>query len=87
MGSGENGALTFVDILSILSFAVGLQNLELNIDQNDMDLQTRQIDERASALVSNALSELHSHLERQDQKIDRIIEVLNENHQEAVRND
>ena len=76
VGSGENGQLTAIDILSILSFVVGLQNLDLNIDQNDMDAQTRDIDERASRLVSDALNEIHDHLQRQDEKIDRILEVM-----------
>ena len=76
MGSGANGQLTAIDILSILSFIVGLQNLDLNIDQNDMDAQTREIDKRASDLVEKALTELHDHLEAQDAKIDRILEEL-----------
>lgn len=80
MGSGENGQLTFVDILSILSFAVGLQNLDLNIDQNDMDAQTRDLDARVDAHIKDALSEIHAHLESQDQKISRILEVLENAH-------
>ena len=72
-GSGENGQLTAIDVLSILSFIVGLQNLDLNIDQNDMDAQTRDIDERASRLVSDALNEIHEHLQKQDEKIDRLL--------------
>ena len=76
MGSGENGALTFIDLLGILSFAVGLQNLELNIGQNDLAEQTQDIDERARKLVENALLEIHNHLEQQDAKIDRITHLL-----------
>ena len=80
-GSGEGGELTFLDMVSLMSFIVGLQNLDLNIDQNDMDAQTREIDERASRLVNTALSEIHDHLQDQDHKIDQILEVLkNENH-------
>ena len=84
IGSGANGELTAIDILSILSFIVGLQNLDLNIDQNDMDEQTRQIDERASALVRNALNEIHEHLEEQDAKIQSILEALYEDYQETL---
>ena len=76
IGSGTNGQLTAIDILSVLSFIIGLQNLDLNIDQNDMDAQTREIDERASRLVNAAISEIHEHLEMQDRKIDHILTVL-----------
>lgn len=84
----SNGELTFLDILSIISFCVGLQNLDLNIDQNDMDNQTREIDKRASELVNNAIAEIHQHLEKQDQKINKILEVLKvEAYQKTVEND
>lgn len=88
IGSGTNGELTALDILNVLSFIIGLKNLDLNIDQNDMDNQTREIDKRASELVNNAIAEIHQHLEKQDQKINKILEVLHvENHQKTVEND
>lgn len=88
IGSGANGELTAIDILSVLSFVIGLKNLDLNIDQNDMDAQTRDIGEQANKLVGNAIAEIHAHLEMQDKKIDKIMEVLNvENHQETFKND
>lgn len=30
----DNGEWDFIDIISILSFIIGLENLQLNIDQN-----------------------------------------------------
>lgn len=88
IGSGMNGELTALDILNVLSFIIGLKNLDLNIDQNDMDNQTREIDERANRLVNGAIAEIHQHLEKQDQKINKILEVLQvENHQETFKND
>lgn len=88
IGSGTNGELTALDILNVLSFIIGLKNFDLNIDQNDMDNQTREIDKRASELVNNAIAEIHQHLEKQDQKINKILEVLQvENHQKIVEND
>lgn len=88
IGSSTNGELTALDILNVLSFIIGLKNLDLNIDQNDMDNQTREIDKRASELVNNAIAEIHQHLEKQDQKINKILEVLQvENHQKTVEND
>lgn len=84
MGSGAGGELTAIDILSVLSFVIGLKNLDLNIDQNDMDAQTRDIDERANKLVGAAIAEIHAHLEAQD----KIMEVLKiEVNQENVKND
>lgn len=80
MGSGKNGEWTFLDIITIVSFIIGIQNLELNIDQNDMDKQTRDINETANALVSAAISEIHKHLENQDRKIEEILEYIHENH-------
>ena len=41
LGSGDNGEFTFLDIISIISFCVGLQNLDLNLQQEDLDNQTR----------------------------------------------
>ena len=76
MGSGQNGQLTLIDLLSILSFAVGLQNLELNIDQNDLTAQTQEIDKKANKIVNNAIAEIHAHLEMQDRKIDRILSLI-----------
>ena len=76
MGNGENGALTFVDIIGLLSFAVGLQNLDLNITQEDMDTQTRDLDEKVNDHIQSALAEIHRHLETQDAKIDRILKGL-----------
>ena len=68
--------MTAIDILSILSFVIGLKNLDLNIDQNDMNNQTREIGKRASELVNNAIAEIHQHLEKQDQKISLILKKL-----------
>ena len=72
-GSGDNGQFTFLDILNIISFWVGLQNLELNIGQQDLDNQTQELDKRLKAVVDD----IHQHLKDQDLKIDKIIEVLN----------
>ena len=82
MGSGTNGELTWLDLLNVLSFYIGLKNLDLNIDQNDMDRQTKEIDERANELVHDAIAEIHQHLEAQDKKIDRILSMLEDKNNE-----
>ena len=76
IGSGENGNLTFLDMLSIISFCVGLQNLDLNIEQQDLDNQTQELDRR----LRDVVNDIHIHLQDQDRKIDEILtEVRNGN--------
>ena len=72
IGSGDNGELTFLDIISIISFCVGLQNLELNITEQDITNQTQELDERLHTVVDD----IHMHLQMQDKKIDTILEEI-----------
>ena len=65
IGSDANGEFTFIDIVALAGFVVGLQNLDENIDQNQLSEQ-----------LNRVLAEVHSHLEEQDRKIDKILEVL-----------
>ena len=60
-----NEQLSFIDLLSIMSFCIGLMNLEINITQEDIDNQTQTL-----------LNEIHSHLDIQDNKLDNIIARL-----------
>ena len=76
IGSGERGELTFLDLVALISFCVSLQNLELNIDQNDMDTQTKEIDAKAADHVNRALAEIHEHLSVQDKKLNFILKLL-----------
>lgn len=81
IGSGEGGDLTFLDLVSLLSFFIGVLNLDANITQSDVQEQTKDLDERFTAATKSALAEIHDHLQDQDRKIDQILEVLrNENH-------
>ena len=68
--------LSFLDLVTLVGFCVSLQNLELNIDQNDMDAQTKDIDKRAADHVNRALAEIHEHLSLQDKKINLILEYI-----------
>ena len=70
--NSENRQLTFLDILNVLSFLIGVENLESNLDQNDKaDLQ-----HDLSMTAEKLLSEIHAHLELQDVKIDKILKRL-----------
>ena len=74
IGSGTNGELTFLDTLSIMSFLIGVQNLDLNVTQED----AQNIQHKSDANAHLILNEIHKHLETQDAKIDYIIKELEE---------
>lgn len=73
-GSGASGEWTFLDVISIVSFIVGLQNLEMNITQEDMQRTTKKLD----ASLRREVEEIHRHLQEQDNKIDEILSTLKE---------
>lgn len=72
LGSGADGEWTFLDILTLMGFCIGLQNLDLNISQDDMDNQTQELDRRLREVVDD----IHRHLALQDKKIDLILEGM-----------
>lgn len=72
LGSGDNGEWTFLDIVTLIGFVIGLENLELNATQDDMAHIQRDLSDKAELL----LAEIHGHLEKQDRKIDEIIKEL-----------
>ena len=65
--------LSFIDLLSIASFAIGLENLEENLTQGDKQDLQKDLSDKADLL----LKEIHEHLERQDQKIDESLRRIN----------
>ena len=64
--------MSFIDLVSLISFCVGLQNLDLNISQENLDNQTQELDKRLRSVVDD----IHQHLEMQDKKIEQILEEL-----------
>lgn len=72
LGSGDNGELTFLDLLNILSFWVGVQNLDLNATQNDIQAVMNALAEKADTL----LNEIHAHLKEQDRKLADIFQEV-----------
>ena len=64
--------LDFIDILSIASFVIGLQNLNENMTQGDKQDLQEELSNKADLL----LREIHSHLESQDDKLDKILIIL-----------
>lgn len=72
--TGESKQLTFLDLLNVLSFLIGLENLEANLTQSDKQDLQHDLSETAERL----LTEIHAHLEDQDAKIEKIMKRLEE---------
>ena len=72
LGSGDNGEWTFLDIVTLIGFVIGLENLELNATQDDMARIQHELSDKADML----LTEIHGHLETQDKKLDEIMKEL-----------
>ena len=62
-------SLEFLDILTIISFILQIQNQDKLIGIQDVQRE-----------VDRAIGEIHAHLELQDGKLDKILEELYENH-------
>jgi len=72
LGSGEKGEFTFLDILNIMSFIIGTMNLNENLTQGDKQDLLQEFSSKADLL----LKEIHSHLQMQDDKLDKIMEEI-----------
>lgn len=70
----DNGQLDFLDLISIASFVIGLENLELNATQEDAQNLQRELSEKTDLL----LQEIHSHLKEQDNRLSIIEQLLKE---------
>ena len=71
----DDKKLDFLDILSIMSFCIGLQNLDLNVAQEDIDNQTQELDKK----LHESIEDIHRHLAVQDEKLNVILRILKEN--------
>ena len=74
LGSGDFGEFTFLDLISLCSFFIALQNLDSNISQDDM----QELQATVSKKTNELLSEIHNHLDSQDKRIDKILQLLEE---------
>ena len=81
-GSGENGELTILDTISILSFLIGLENLDMNVTQTDAQNLQHQLDNNTHLI----LGEIHKHLEEQDIKMSETLSKLEEIQNDLNRN-
>ena len=51
---GRNGQLTFLDIISIISFLIDIENLELNATQDDMARIQRELSNKAELVLTGS---------------------------------
>lgn len=65
MSYQNQSGFSIIDALAIISFIIGYKNYEENVDQNTMQ-----------DAIKGAVSMVHEHLESQDRKIDKILEML-----------
>lgn len=61
-----------LDVLNIMSFCIGLMNLDENLNQRDKQEILNEFSQKADVL----LKDIHSHLAEQDKKIDKILEEI-----------
>lgn len=62
----------FLDIITLLSFIISIENLEENLSQSDKQDIQNDLSEKADKI----LTEIHTHLERQDKLLNDIWEKL-----------
>ena len=74
MNFKDSEQFDLLDMLGLLSFFIGLMNLEENITQGDLQDKTQFI-----------IDEIHAHLEKQDDKIDEILRRLG--YEENIQDD
>ena len=63
--SGDNGELTLMELIDLLSFWIAVQNLDLNLTQEDKQDLLNEVDARTNRI----LGEIHEHLEQQDKEL------------------
>ena len=72
MLNNNDNQLGLLDILSIMSFVISIMNLDENLGQSDKQELMEELNNKTNKL----LSELHKHLEVQDDKLDKIMEAI-----------
>ena len=74
LGSGDSGEFTFLDTITLVSFFIGILNLDENMTQGDKHDLQEDLSQKADLL----LSEIHGHLEEQDRILRRLEEKLSD---------
>lgn len=66
---GNSQQLDILDMITIVGFILNIQNYGKNVDQSKMQ-----------KAISQAVGDIHDHLQIQDEKIDSILEMLKGEH-------
>lgn len=72
MKSVRQNSLSFIDVISVASFLIGLENLDLNISQEDLQHLETDFNEK----LESSLKDIHDHLAVQDAKLNTILDIL-----------
>lgn len=70
----DSGQLDFLDLISILSFIIAVENLNENVTQSDKQELLEEFNNKASLL----LNEIHRHLQEQDNRLSAIEQTTKE---------
>lgn len=62
---GENKQLGMLDIMSMISFFISVANYSENLGQSS-----------TQDVITNFVHDIHKHLQQQDEKIDKILSML-----------
>ena len=71
----ERQQFTVMDVLNIISFYIGLKNLDLNFTQD-----------KAGKMLDIAVNDIHAHLKDQDEKLALIMQKLGVDYNEKNKN-
>lgn len=71
----ERQQFTIMDVLNIISFYIGLKNLDLNFTQDT-----------AGKMLDIAVNDIHAHLKEQDEKLALIMRELGVEYNEKNKN-
>lgn len=69
----ENNNNEFIDLVNIASFVLGIMNLQENLTQSDKQDIVNELKNETSIV----LDKINTHLQEQDNKINKILELLN----------
>lgn len=74
----KDGQIDFLDIISLMSFCIALENLDLNISQEDIQRSSAEIEKAVNDRLEKVLEDIHGHLSVQDTKLNLILSKLEE---------
>jgi hypothetical protein len=74
----DSNNIDFLDMLGVMSFLIGILNYGENVSQGDMQELAQALGQR----TSEAVEDIHMHLQEQDRQIGEILQILRGNQNE-----